>query len=820
MKISYNWLKDYISIDNISPQEISEFLTSGGLEVESMEKFESIRGGLKGIVIGEVIHCEKHPAADKLSITKVNTGSGSLIPIVCGAPNVAAGQKVLVALPGTTLYMGDKSFVINKTKIRGEISEGMICAEDEIGLGNSHEGIMVLNDDAEPGTEAAKYFNIKEDWIFEIGLTPNRTDATSHIGVARDLRAIMNQQAGFNVDLNMPSVEAFSPGNPAGAIALQVKDPQACPRYSGLTLDDIKVGDSPEWMKNYLLAAGIRSINNIVDITNFVMLETGQPLHAFDADKIKGETVVVRLANPAEKFVTLDGIERSLAPDDLMICNISDGMCIAGVFGGEHSGVTSKTTRIFLESASFNPAFIRKTSKRHSLQTDASFRFERGSDPNITVYALKRAALLIHELTGGTIVSDVVDFYPEPVPYWNVKVNIDRVRILIGKNIPEQTLLNILQLLEIIVLEKDKQILQLAVPTYRFDVRSEVDIIEEILRIYGYNNIETGEKLNASISFTKKPDPEKIQNTVSDMLSSEGFAEIMTNSLTKSSYTEKIPGFNPGNNVVLANPLSADLNVMRQSLLFGGLESIAYNLNRQSSNLKLYEFGLVYHRETENQSASNPLMKYKEAKSLSIFLTGNKSEENWDLPSQQVDFFYLKSYVNQVFSRVGLHPFSFEINESPLPLFSGSMRYTYRGKLLADFGKLDNFAEKFFDIRQDIFFADINWNNLLQIIPVNDIRLQEIPRFPEVRRDLALLVDKSVDFNTIQSIILNTDKNIIKSVGLFDVFEGEKIGQDKKSYAVSIILQDKKATLTDKQVDKLIRNIVDNLSKQTGAQIR
>ncbi|MBU2650359.1 MAG: phenylalanine--tRNA ligase subunit beta [Bacteroidetes bacterium] len=820
MKISYNWLKDYIAIDNISPQEISEFLTSGGLEVESLEKFESIKGGLKGIVIGEVVHCEKHPDADKLSITKVNTGSESLIPIVCGAPNVAAGQKVLVALPGTTLYMGEKSFVINKTKIRGEISEGMICAEDEIGLGTSHEGIMVLNEDALPGTDAASYFDIREDWVFEIGLTPNRTDATSHLGVARDLRAIMNQQAGYNLELNLPAVEAFNPGNPTGAIALQVKDPQACPRYSGLTLDGIKVGESPDWMKNYLLAAGIRSINNIVDITNFVMLETGQPLHAFDADKIKGDTVVVRLAKPAEKFVTLDGIERSLDPDDLMICDISDGMCIAGVFGGEHSGVTSKTKRIFLESASFNPAFIRKTSKRHSLQTDASFRFERGSDPNITVYALKRAALLIQELTGGKIISDVVDFYPEPLPHWNVLVNIDRVRMLIGKNIPEQTLVNILQLLDIKILEENNQILQLAVPTYRFDVRSEVDIIEEILRIYGYNNIEIGEKLNASISFTKKPDPEKIQNTISDMLSSEGFAEIMTNSLTKSSYTEKIPGFNQDENVVLANPLSADLNVMRQSLLFGGMESIAYNLNRQSFNLKLYEFGLVYHRETKNHDAQDPLMKYQEAKSLSIFLTGNKSEENWDLTPQQVDFFYLKSYVNQVFLRVGLNPVAFEISESPLPLFAGSMRFTYRGKTLADFGKLDNVIVKFFDIRQDIFYADINWDNLLKFIPVNDIRLQEIPKYPEVRRDLALLVDKTVDFKTVENIILNSDKNIIKSVGLFDVFEGEKIGHNKKSYAVSIIIQDKKATLTDKQVDKLIRNIVDNLSKQTGAQIR
>lgn len=819
MKISYNWLKKYVNIEDTDPQEISSALTSSGLEVEGLELFESIQGGLKGIFTGKVVSCEKHPNADKLSLTKVDIGSGTLLPIVCGAPNVAAGQKVVVATVGTKLYMGDTEFEIKKAKIRGEVSEGMICAEDEIGLGTSHEGIMVLEENTPVGQKASEYFDVREDWVFEIGLTPNRTDATSHYGVARDLVATMKQQNNKSLILSKPSVENFKIDNTSLHIPVVIENPEACPRYSGITMRDVKVTDSPSWLKNLLNAVGIRPINNIVDITNFVLLETGQPLHAFDADKIKGGKVIVRKAHKDEKFVTLDGVKRNLLETDLMICDESDGMCIAGVFGGEISGVVEETGNIFIESAYFDPAHIRLTSKHHALQTDASFRFERGADPNITVYALKRAAMLIRDIAGGEISSDIVDLYPEPIKNREVSINLGNTTRIIGKKIDTGIIRDILKDLEIEIITEDNEGMKLSVPTYRCDVTSEVDVIEEILRIYGYNNVETSEKLNASISFTKKPDPEKVQNTIADMLSSEGFSEIMTNSLTKSEYSKKIKGFDPVNNVTLLNPLSSDLDVMRQSLLFGGLESVLFNQNRKSADLRLYEFGYSYIKEKPTGENSDALEKYIEKKYLVLFLTGKLNQENWNLTQQSVDIYTLKSFVNQIFSRLGIDYKELEISEDKSPYFDYSLRYTINGNRIASLGRVDQETIDFFEIRQPVFYAEISWQMLLENIPLK-INFREIPRFPEVRRDLALLVDQGVRFDQIEAIIAKTDKHIIKSVGLFDVYEGEKIEKGKKSYAVKIIFQDRKKTLTDKQVDKVISLIINELAKELNAVIR
>ncbi len=819
MKISYNWLKEYIDIEGMDPIEISETLTSSGLEVEGLEKFEAVKGGLEGIVIGKVISCEKHPNADKLSITKVDIGSEEPLPIVCGAPNVAAGQKVVVATPGTTLYMGDKEFEIKKAKIRGETSQGMICAEDEIGLGNTHDGIMVLDEGAEIGKPAKKYFDIQEDWVFEIGLTPNRTDATSHYGVARDLMAAMIQQNHKKLKLSKPSVETFKVEDTSLPVKVVVEDTIACPRYSGITMKGIHVTESPSWLKNRLNAIGIRPINNIVDITNFVLMETGQPLHAFDASKIKGQKVVVRKAHKDETFITLDGIKRDLRETDLMICDENDGMCIAGVFGGAFSGVTEDTTDIFIESAYFDPAHIRMTSKHHALQTDASFRFERGADPNITIYALKRAAMMIKEIAGGNISSEIVDEYPEPVQNKNINISINNVCKVIGKNIDANIIRNILKNLEFDILEKNADEMKLSVPTYRCDVVAEVDVIEEILRIYGYNNVEIGDKLNASISFTKKPDPEKVQNTVADMLSSEGFSEIMTNSLTKSEYSKKIAGFEPKNNVTLFNPLSSDLDVMRQSLLFGGLESIVYNQNRKSLNLRFYEFGYSYVKKSTKIDGKDVLKKYHEKKYLSLFISGRQHHENWNLSDQQVDFYSLKSFINQVLFRMGVDMKNVSVTEEPSPYYQYALNYLINDKKLAEFGLIHNEVLNHFEIRQPVFYGEIDWQLLLNSIPDN-INFYEIPKFPEVRRDLALLVDKNTRFEQIESIINKSDKHIIKSVGLFDVYEGDKIKEGKKSYAVNIIFQDRKKTLTDKQVDKVVNIIIHNLGKEINAEIR
>jgi phenylalanyl-tRNA synthetase beta chain len=820
MKISYNWLKEYVNIENVSPQELAVILTNTGLEVEGLEKFDSVKGGLEGIVTGEVITCKKHPNADRLSITTVDIGQKELLPIICGAPNVAAGQKVLIAKIGTTLYKNDESFTINKTKIRGELSEGMICAEDEVGLGTSHEGIMVLGPSVKVGVPAKKHFDISEDWVFEIGLTPNRTDATSHLGVARDIVAALNQQKHIHLKLKKPRVDQFKIDHHNRKVDIIIEDVDACPRYSGLTITDVKVKGSPDWMQNRLNAVGIRPINNIVDITNYVLMELGHPLHAFDADRIKEDKVVIRKAYKDEKFITLDEVERDLVKDDLLICNAKDVMCIAGVFGGTESGVTENTNNIFLESAFFTPGTIRKTSKHHGLQTDASFRFERGADPNITIYALKRAALLIKEIGGGKISCDIVDVYPKTTNNWIVDISYENIHNLVGKVIEKETIRNILQDLEIKILKKSNTGMQVSVPTFRYDVRREADIIEEILRIYGYNNIEIGDKVNASLSFYPKPDKDKIRNSIADYLCSIGISEIMNNSLTKSSYADQIPGFKQENNVRIYNPLSGDLNVLRQSLLFGGLESVVYNHNRKITDLKLFEFGTTYFLDPGSQTTENPLKKYKEALHLALFTTGRKQKESWNTSKDKIDFYFLKGIANQIFKRVGVELSALSINNNPSPFFDHGLAY-YKGQsLIAELGLITQSVLKSFDIKQPVIYANFNWDELFKLITTDDIKYSPVSRFPEVRRDLALLIDQHIGFSEIEKLVYNAEKKLISSVNLFDIYEGNEIDKGKKSYAISIILQDKEKTLTDKVVDKTIRKVVTALETNLKASIR
>ncbi|MDZ7743529.1 MAG: phenylalanine--tRNA ligase subunit beta [Bacteroidota bacterium] len=652
MRISYNWLKEYIDLD-LNPEELSEILTDCGLEVEGLEKAESVKGGMEGIVIGQVLTAEKHPNADKLSVTTVDVGRDKPLHIVCGAPNVAAGQKVVVATVGTRLYMDDKPFEIRKAKIRGEKSEGMICAEDELGLGTSHEGIMVLEEDAQIGMPAKEYFEITEDYVYEIGLTPNRADAASHLGVARDLVAVLNQaQKTSKYQLKIPDTSAFKVDNDNRHIDIEIENPEACPRYTGITLSNIEVKESPNWLKNRLNTIGVRPINNIVDVTNYVLFELGQPLHAFDADKIKGEKVIVKMLPDKTRFTTLDEVERELLANDLMICNAEDGMCIAGVFGGISSGVTEKTKNVFLESACFNPVHIRKTSKYHSLQTDASFRFERGTDPNITEYALKRAILLFREVAGGQVSSEIVDVYPEKIEAWDVDIAYTNVDRLIGKKIDRESIKKILKDLGIEIKDEKAEGLKVSVPPFKVDVTREVDLIEEILRIYGYNNIDYSGQMRSSLSFMPKPDPEKIQNLISDLLTSNGFNEVMNNSLSNARYIAKSQEYNEENNVRMLNPISADLDIMRQGLIFGMLESAAYNLNRKNEDLRFYEFGTSY-RKIQG-SSQNPLLQYEEARHLALLLSGNKQPESWANREEKTDIYQLKAYLHNIFSRLGI----------------------------------------------------------------------------------------------------------------------------------------------------------------------
>lgn len=816
MNISYRWLKDYINIDS-SPEEVAAYLTQIGLEVGSMEEVETVKGGLNGLVIGEVMTCEKHPDSDHLSKTTVNIGGGEVLPIICGAPNVAAGQKVVVATVGTTLYAGDSEFKIKKSKIRGEVSEGMICAEDEIGLGTSHDGIMVLDPAAVPGTPAGKYFKIESDYVLEVDLTPNRIDSASHIGIARDLAAFLKQN--HNVSYSRPSVKDFRVDNHSLEIPVEVLNPEACPRYSGITISNVTVKESPGWLKNKLSLIGLKPINNIVDVTNFVLFETGQPLHAFDAAEIKGNKVVVRTLGAGTKFVTLDGVEREMHPDDLMICHESEGMCIAGVFGGLHSGVKDSTTSIFLESAWFDSVYIRKTARRHGLNTDASFRFERGTDPNGTIYALKRAAMLIKEVAGGEISSEIVDVYPNPVADFKIDVSFANIRRLIGADLGREKIKHLLDALEIRIEEETETGLSLLVPPYRVDVKREADVIEEILRIYGYNNIELPTQINASLQYSAKPNPTKIRNVISDMLSAQGFNEIWSNSLTKTAYYTDNSVFPLESTVKLFNPLSNDLGSMRQTLLYGGLEAIAYNANRKNPDLRLYEFGNCYFFNGSSLK-DNPIRNYREEEHLALFVTGEKEVSNWAAPETKSSFYLLKAYGENILKRLGFSLLNLKIEGFSNNLIKDGIQYFVNGRKLVEFGIVGSKALKAFDIENPVYYADFSMDVLFVELKRNDVVFSELPKYPEVRRDLALLLDKTVQFNQLRDLAYRAERKLLQSVDLFDVYEGKGVPEGKKSYAISYILRDDEKTLNDKQIEKIMQKLVSTYERELGAQLR
>lgn len=808
MKISYNWLQQFIQVD-WEASKTGELLTDLGLEVEGIEEKESIKGSLEGVVVGEVLTCVQHPNADRLKVTTVNLGAEEPVQIVCGAPNVGVGQKVPVATVGTTLY-DDKGegFKIKKGKIRGEESHGMICAEDELGLGTSHDGIMILDSSLKPGMLASEVFNIEKDHVFEIGLTPNRSDAMSHFGVARDVRAGLIQE-GKNLELISPSVSDFHVDERTLKVDIEVENKELAPRYCGITITDVEVKDSPDWIQNRLKAIGLTPKNNIVDITNYVLHELGQPLHAFDAQKIKGNKVVVKTLPEGTKFTTLDEVERTLDKNDIMICDAeSNPLCIAGVFGGLHSGVTESTTSIFLESAYFDPVAVRKTAKRHALNTDASFRFERGIDVNFTEYALKRAALLIEEYANGKISSDVLDFYPEKIDDFQVFFSYENAFRLIGQEIDKETVKNILASLEIKINSETEGGLGLTIPSYRTDVQREADIIEEILRVYGYNNIKFSHKLNTSISYKKSTDV-KLENVVADQLSSLGFFETMNNSLTKESYVTLSDHLNEAQSVAMLNPLSADLGVMRQSVLFGGLESVAYNINRKNASLKFYEFGKTYHKYESG---------YQEDKHLTLFVSGARNKERWNGSTEISDFFYVKGVITSLLERLGL------INLKPSPsksdIFTEGLSLSLGKTKLVDFGVVKSSILKEFGIKQEVLFADFNWGVILTLAGKKKVSVTQLPKFPAVKRDLALLVDNSITFKEIYNLSFQSERKLLKEVDLFDVYTGDKLPDNKKSYAVSFLLQDDNKTLNDKQIDKIMQKLQQTFEKNLNAVLR
>ncbi|MCE5345815.1 MAG: phenylalanine--tRNA ligase subunit beta [Bacteroidales bacterium] len=818
MKISYNWIKDYLKTD-LEPSKMAEILTGIGLEIEGMDEWVSVKGGLKGVVIGEVLTCVKHPDSDHLSITTVDTGASKPLHIVCGAPNVAAGQKVPVATIGTVLYKDEETFEIKKSKIRGELSEGMICAEDELGLGNSHDGIMVLSNDVKPGTPASDYFKITKDFVFEIGLTPNRIDGGSHFGVARDLAAYLNLNGGMEGKAVLPSVADFKPDNYDNEYKIIVENTIDCPRYTGITISGVTIAESPEWLKNKLRAVGLNPINNVVDITNFVQYEIGEPLHSFDADMIEGKKVIVKNLPDKTKFITLDQVERTLSSKDLMICNSREGMCIAGVFGGIKSGISESTKNIFLESAYFNPVTIRKTSKRHGLQTDASFRFERGADPNITPWALKRAAMLIKEIAGGKISSPVVDVYPNPIEDTIIEVSYNNINRLIGKKIDRQTIKKILSLLDIEITNENGDYLTLDIPAYRVDVKREADVIEDILRIYGYSNIGLSKHVNSTLSFPEKPNNEKLVNIISDLLSANGFAEIMCNSLNPAAWYEQSPDFDKERLAKLANPLSSDLNAMRQSLLYGGLSSVIWNINRQNLDLKLYEFGHCYYYH----KSEGPYPKtddYTENAALDLYLTGNTSPQSWNCKTNPTDFFNMKSAVEMILSRLGVRPEDMTTEESDKKYFAESLTYLNENEIVAEAGRVSKSYLNKFDIGQDVYYGHIEWDVLRKLIKTHTISYQELPKYPSVRRDLALLLDRGIKFKQIREIALHTERNILQDISLFDVYESDNLGKNKKSYAVSFVLRDDNKTLTDKNIDRVMNSLIKAYGKELNAQIR
>jgi phenylalanyl-tRNA synthetase beta chain len=816
MKISYNWLKDYIDID-ISPKEVAEILTQTGLEVAGLEKVDSVKGGMEGLVIGKVITCEKLPSSDHLSKTTVDTGTGELLNIVCGAPNVAAGQKVVVAPVGTKLYFDDKEITLKKAKIRGEISEGMICAEDEIGIGTSHEGIIVLPPDAKTGIPAKEYYNIIPDWAIEIDLTPNRIDGGSHIGVARDLAAFLNKKTPTAYK-RIP-VDNFKPDNHNLEIPVEIKNTEACPRYTGVTISGVEVKDSPDWLRQRLKVIGHSPINNVVDITNYVLFETGQPLHAFDANKIAGGKVVVQTLPEGTLFTTLDKVERKLQENDLMICNAEEPMGIGGVFGGSKSGVKETTKNIFLESAWFDPVFIRKTARHHGLHTDASFRFERGTDPNGVIYALKRAALLIKEIAGGTISSEIVDVYPRKAEFFRVDVSYKNIARLIGKDLGKETIKGILASLEIEIESETDAGLSLLVPPYRVDVKRETDVVEEILRIYGYNNVEIPTVVKSSLQYAPQPDPSQIRNLISEMLSSQGFNEIWSNSLTKAGYYEGLTQYSTGKTVNLLNPLSADLSGMRQTLLFGGLECIERNVNRQNKDLKLYEFGNCYFFE-EDKVKEQPVPGYREEEHLALFITGAKSAESWTGEQQPTSFFQLKPIAENILKRMGFSLKTLRISDSQNELFSEGLTYTENNKTVMEAGIVSSKFLKKFDLEQPVYYADFNWNILMQKRMKHKTAFAELPKFPSVRRDLALVMDKQVRFQQIEELAFKTERKILSDVGLFDVYEGRGIPEGKKSYAVKFTLRDPARTLTDSQIDKTMQKLIAAFDRKLGAELR
>ena len=840
MNISYNWLKRYIAIQD-NAEQVAKILTSIGLEVGTVENVETIRGGLKGLVVGEVLTCIAHPNSDHLHLTTVNVGAveaqgaeldeqgNHILRIVCGAPNVAAGQKVIVATIGTVLYEEKEdgtvdSFTIKRGKIRGEESLGMLCAEDEIGVGNSHDGIIVLPADATIGMAASDYYQIENDTLIEVDITPNRSDAASHYGVARDLYAYYKAH-GQEIALTKPSVEAFKVDNNELPIAIRIDAPDACPRYTGVSIKGITIKESPEWLKNALSTIGVRPINNIVDVTNFVLHECGQALHAFDADKIKGQQIIVRRAAQGEKFVTLDGVEREMNENDLMIANAEQAMCIAGVFGGLESGITEQTTNVFLESAYFDSVSIRKTSRRHQLQTDASFRYERGCDPNNTLYVLKRAALLIQEVTGGQIAMEVSDNGKTAWDFFPVALSLNRVYGLIGKNIGEQTVETILRALEMEIYSQEGDLWQIGVPCYRTDVQRECDVIEDILRIYGYDNVEFPAKLNTSLSYSQKPNPQQLQRRIAEQLTAQGFNEILNNSLTKVSYYESLQTMALDQCVKIMNPLSQDLGVMRQTLLFGGLESIARNVNRKNSDLRLYEFGNCYHYKSNpaalEHNPTNPLIEYTEEPHLGIWLTGNKTMSSWVAKEEKSSFYQLRAFVNNILIRLGVDLAKTKMEPLHSELYdNGLIIYAPNGKQIATIGIVAYTIRKQFDIDQEVFYADLDWNQLMRQNKQYKAVINDLPKYPEVKRDFALLVDKSVQFADLARAAFETEKKLLKHVYLFDVYEGKNLEAGKKSYALSFILQDENNTLKDNQIENIMTRLQKTFEEKFNATLR
>ncbi|MBR1804335.1 MAG: phenylalanine--tRNA ligase subunit beta [Muribaculaceae bacterium] len=821
MNISYKWLKKYIDTD-LTPDEVSVALTSLGLEVGSLERVETIRGGLRGLVVGHVLTCIDHPNSDHLHITTVDLGDGNdPVQIVCGAANVAAGQKVIVATLGTKLYDGDQEFTIKRSKMRGEESLGMICAEDEIGVGSSHEGIIVLPDDTHTGMPAAEYYKVEDDWLIEVDLTPNRIDGASHYGVARDLSAWCKQN-GRKGTLLKPSVGVFKIDRQDGGIPVEVKNEEACPRYSGLTIRGVKVQESPKWLKDLLLAVGQRPINNIVDITNYILLGIGQPMHCFDLAKVKGDMVVVRTVESGTKFVTLDGEERTLTDRDLMICNAEQPMCIGGVFGGLDSGVTEQTTDIFLESAYFHPTWIRKTARRFGLNTDASFRFERGIDPNETVRNLMLAALMVQELAGGDICGDIVDVKAHEFPGFPVDLEYSYVDALIGKQIPHETIKNILRSLEIKIVNEEVDRLQLTVPTYRVDVQRPCDVVEDILRVYGYNNVEIHDDVRSSLSSKTMVDfADDMQEHISNQLTAVGFNEIMNNSLTPASYYTDLKAYPEANCVHIMNPLSSDLNVKRQTLLFGGLESVARNINHKNQNLRLYEFGTTYHYEPGEDQTEKVLAPYTEGKYLGMWISGNNHTDAWADKVRPVTVYDLKATLENVLMGMGIDLNSLVLEQTADDTIDPALAYkTHDGHPVAILGVVTDELLKRTDIDQAVFYASIDWKRACKIAAKKDIKYHDLPKTLPVRRDLALLVDRAVTYEDIRRVVMASDRKLLREVNLFDVYESNKLAAGKKSYAISMTLQDDQKTLQDKQIDAVMQKVIKNLETQLGAQLR